>query len=167
MLEKVKDVQPPHGLTRLVWRTPIWLYRLGFGGLLGERFMLLNHVGRKSGKVRKTVVEVVSRDSVSGAYIAVSGFGDKADWYRNVIAHPNITVQVGRRRIPAHAERLPPAPAAAALLDYNRRHPAALRNLARLMGFRTDGSEADVRELAREVPVLAFVPLNSSGELLA
>ena len=164
MLEKVKDVHPPRGLARLGLRTPIWLYRLGLGGLLGQRFLLLNHMGRKSGKVRQSVVEVVDRNTASGAFVVASGFGDKADWYKNVMAHPNVTIQVGRQQIHVHAERLPPMPAAAALLEYNRRHPKAMQTLARFMGYRIDGSEADVRKLASEIPVLVLTPLDSLRE---
>jgi hypothetical protein len=56
----------PTGLSRLLWRAPIWLYRLGLGGLLGSHFVLLNHVGRKSGQPRQTVLEVVDRDERPG-----------------------------------------------------------------------------------------------------
>ena len=30
--------KPPTGLERLLWRAPIWLYRLHLGWLMGERF---------------------------------------------------------------------------------------------------------------------------------
>jgi hypothetical protein len=38
--------------TRLAMRAPIGLYRVGLGGLLGTRFLLLEHVGRSSGPAR-------------------------------------------------------------------------------------------------------------------
>ncbi len=49
MVEKVKEIHPPRGLARIGFRIPIILYRLGLGGLLGTRFLLLTHTGRKSG----------------------------------------------------------------------------------------------------------------------
>ncbi len=63
VVEKIKDVQPPRGLARLGWRAPIWFYRLGLGGLLGRRFVLLNHIGRKSGQPRQAVLEVVHHNT--------------------------------------------------------------------------------------------------------
>jgi deazaflavin-dependent oxidoreductase (nitroreductase family) len=159
MAEKIKEVQSPRGLARLAWRAPIWFYRLGLGGLLGGRFVLLNHIGRKSGQPRQAVVEVVKHDQDTGAYVVASGFGEKSDWYQNVMAHPDITIQVGRRRLAAHAERLPLPQAIAVMLDYNRRYPATLRTLAGILGYRTDGSEADVRFLAGLIPIVAFMPL--------
>ena len=157
MPEKIKEVQPPRGLARLAWRAPIWFYRLGLGGLLGERFVLLNHVGRKTGQPRQTVVEVVYHDKENGAYLVASGFGEKADWCKNVMAQPNVTIQVGRKRMAARAERLPLVQSTHVMLDYNRRHPAALRTLARILGYRTNGSEADVRFLASVIPIFALI----------
>ncbi len=38
-------------------RAPIGPYRIGLGGLLGRRFLLLEHVGRRSGLPRHTVID--------------------------------------------------------------------------------------------------------------
>lgn len=160
MVEKIKDVQPPRGLARLGWRAPIWFYRLGLGRLLGRRFVLLNHIGRKSGQPRQAVLEVVHHNKETGAYVVASGFGEKSDWYRNVMAHPEITIQVGRKRISARAVRLPLPQATEIMLDYNRRHPATLRTLAGILGYRTDGSEDDVRYLTGVIPIVALTPLH-------
>ena len=156
MVQKIKDVQPPRGIERLAWRAPIWFYRVGLGGLLGGRLLLLNHLGRKSGQVRQTVVEVVRRDEQADAYIVASGFGEKSDWYKNVMAHPDANIQVGNRRMSVHAERLPLEQATEEMLDYNRRHPAALKTLSGIMGYKSDGSEADVKFLATVIPILAL-----------
>ncbi len=161
MVEKIKQVHPPRGLARLGWRAPIWFYRLGLGGLLGGRFVLLNHIGRKSGQLRQAVVEVVSFNPETKAYVIASGFGEKADWYKNLIAHPEITIQVRRKHLRVRAERLPLAQATEVMLDYNRRHPAALRTLAGILGYRTDGSAADVRILAGVIPIMALTPLDN------
>ncbi|MBN1426981.1 MAG: nitroreductase family deazaflavin-dependent oxidoreductase [Anaerolineae bacterium] len=159
MVKKIKDVQPPRGLARLAWRAPLWFYRLGLGWLLGERFVRLNHIGRKTGQPRQAVVEVVSHTKETGGYIVASGFGEKADWYRNVMAHPEITIQVGSKHMFARAERLPLPQATEVMLDYNRHHPAALRTLSGILGYQTNGSEADVRFLASVIPLVALTPV--------
>ena len=42
----MKLARPPRTrLRRALFRAPIWLYRLGLGGLLGGRFLLLTHTG--------------------------------------------------------------------------------------------------------------------------
>ena len=55
---------PPTGVSRWLFRMPIGLYRLRLGWLLGDRFLLLHHTGRKSGLPRQAVVEVVTREPV-------------------------------------------------------------------------------------------------------
>ena len=157
-MEKNKHVSPPRGLARLAWRAPIWLYRLGLGWLLGKRFILINHVGRKTGKLRQAVVEVVRYEPDTDTYIVVSGFGGNSDWYQNLMAHPQVWVQVGLKRKWVCAERLPQSRAAEVLLEYNHQHPVLLRTLARVLGYPTDGSEADVRFFASQLPMVALVP---------
>jgi deazaflavin-dependent oxidoreductase (nitroreductase family) len=157
MMEKSKQVHPPRGLARLAWRAPIWLYRLGLGWLLGKRFVLINHVGRKTGKVRQAVVEVVYHEPETDSYILASGFGEKSDWYQNLTAYPQVMVQVGRRRKWVCAKRLPQSRATEVLLEYNHQHPALLRTLAGMLGYPMDGSEESVRFFASQIPMVALV----------
>jgi len=84
MPEKIKDVQPPRGLARLAFRFPILFYRVGLGVLLGTRFLLLTHTGRKSRLERKNVLEVVKYDKETGTFTVAAGFGTTSDWYRNI-----------------------------------------------------------------------------------
>ena len=51
----VKNVQPPSGVSRALFRAPIYLYRLGLGWLFGKRILLLNHIGRVSGTQRQVI----------------------------------------------------------------------------------------------------------------
>ncbi|RPI28328.1 MAG: hypothetical protein EHM70_16815 [Chloroflexota bacterium] len=46
-----------------IFKLPLVLYRLRLGWLLDHRFMQLTHVGRRSGKVRRTVLVVLSFDA--------------------------------------------------------------------------------------------------------
>ena len=52
----------PAGALRLAFRLPIYLYRLDLGWMLGHRFLLFVHLGRKSGLLRETVLEVLLHD---------------------------------------------------------------------------------------------------------
>lgn len=158
MPEKVKEMQPPSGLLRFAFRTPLLLYRLGLGWLLGDRFLELTHTGRKSGEQHKTVLEVVRHDKRSDTFYVVSGWGEKADWYRNVMTQPRVSVRSGGKHYEATAERLSPEQAGEEMLDYYHRHPLALKELARIMGYRLDNSEDDVRALGESLPVIALRP---------
>ncbi|MFQ6089367.1 MAG: nitroreductase family deazaflavin-dependent oxidoreductase [Candidatus Methanofastidiosia archaeon] len=158
MLTKIKDPQPPRGLARIFYRLPIWLFRTRLSWLLGERFLLLTHIGRNSGLPRKAVLEVIRHDKESDTYFVTSGWGEKSDWYRNIKKTPEVTINVGRRRLNVVAVRLERREAERELLDYAKRNPKVIRTLARLIGYRLDGTEEDYRALARKLPIVAFRP---------
>jgi deazaflavin-dependent oxidoreductase (nitroreductase family) len=146
----------PSGITRLLFRLPIYLYRLGLGGLLSERFLLLNHIGRTSGLPRQAVIEVVRHDPANSAYVVASGFGEQSQWLKNLMHTPDATIQVSRRQLAVRARRLSPQEAENEMADYARRNPKAARALARFMGFQVDGTEAGYRELGAQLPFMAL-----------
>jgi deazaflavin-dependent oxidoreductase (nitroreductase family) len=154
--------RPPRGLLRLLARLPIWLYRARLGWLLGGRFPMLAHIGRKSGLPRNTVVEVVRYDQAIDAYYIVSGFGEKADWFRNICQTPDVTGHTDRRCLASVAERMSPEEAVSEFRDYARRHPTALRALSRVLGYPWDRTQASYEELARLLPVVRLRPRATS-----
>ena len=159
MLEKIKAIETPSGLARLAFRIPIRLYQAHLGWLLGNRFVLLTHTGRKSGLPRQTVLEIVRYDRVTGACIVASGWDTRSDWFQNVTANPRIFIQVGNKRSPALAERISPEGGAQELVNYSHRHPMAFRELVRFMGYRMEGTQDDICALGRIVPMFLFEPI--------
>ena len=73
-----------------IFRLPIWLWRLGWGPILGRVLVLLTTRGRRSGLPRRTVVEYLR---YGGKKYVVSAFGEKAQWYKNILADPRVTLQ--------------------------------------------------------------------------
>lgn len=155
-MEILKESVPPRGWSRLLWRLPIQLYRMRLGWLLGGRFMLLFHTGRVSGRQRRAVIEVIVHDAAGRT--AASGFGARSDWYRNLVAAPEATIQVRGRRIPVTAVLLDADAGEEVMAAYSRRHPGAAKRLCALMGFGVDGGEADYREVGRRIPFVRFEP---------
>ena len=151
---------PPKGLMRALLRMPVWLYRLHLGWMLGSRFVLLNHVGRKSGKSYQTVVEVVDHDPLSDSTIIASGWGFQSNWYQNLLAHPELTIQVGRRRLAVRAEPVPPPEGARILIEYRTKHRIASRELSRMMGLDMATATPEQLEemIAQSLPMLALRP---------
>jgi deazaflavin-dependent oxidoreductase (nitroreductase family) len=146
----VKHVRPPSGMSRALFRAPIYLYRLGLGWLFGKRILLLNHIGRVSGKRRQVVLEVVEHDRTDGSFVVASGWGPTAAWYRNILHTPEVSIQVGRRTILVTAVPLTAEEGAKIFARYAVRHRVAARYLLpRLMGFSVDGSEADFRAVGQ------------------
>ena len=146
--------QPPRGWKAFFWRAPIFFYRAGLGWMLGERFLLLNHIGRKSGLPRQAVLEIVHHDT--RIYYVASGFGEKSQWFKNIIHTPQVKIQIGKWKLSALAERLPRSDAEDILREYAEAHPRALRELSCMIGLSYDGSEADLQNLAELLPVIAF-----------
>jgi len=143
------------GLLRTRWlvRAPVWLYRARLGMLLGPRFVMLEHTGRKSGARRYVVLEVVERHRPD-TFIVVSGFGDRAQWFRNVRANPRVRVYfLSRRPAPATARVLPRAEAAAALAAYSARHPRAWAAVQPVLQGTLGGPAAGVTS---RLPVVAL-----------
>ncbi|MEW6180565.1 MAG: nitroreductase family deazaflavin-dependent oxidoreductase [Chloroflexota bacterium] len=73
----------------------VWLWRLGLGKHINfapkyaGQVMVLVHSGRKSGKHYRTPVNYAL---VNGEIYCVAGFGGVSDWYRNIIANPQVEV---------------------------------------------------------------------------
>jgi deazaflavin-dependent oxidoreductase (nitroreductase family) len=115
--------------TRWLVRAPVLVYRAGLGFVFGRRLLMLEHVGRVSGRRRFVVLETVDHPDPA-TFVVVSGFGTRAQWYRNVLAHPDVRVSTGlRRAVPAAAVPLDEQEAAATLRGYASRHPRAWRRL--------------------------------------
>lgn len=81
---------PTSAWRRAMFKWPVQLWRLGFGPVLGQLFILITHTGRKSGLPRHTLVEL---HRVNGKTYAPSGFGRRSQWYRNIEADPRVTIQ--------------------------------------------------------------------------
>ncbi|OBB94784.1 nitroreductase [Mycobacterium sp. 852002-30065_SCH5024008] len=111
--------------SRRLMRAPIWIYQARAGALFGSRLLMLEHVGRKSGAARYVVLEVVGHSSPD-TYVVASGFGRKAQWFRNIQANPRVRVYAGSqapRR--ATARILDQQEADRALAAYVSRHRQA------------------------------------------
>ncbi len=119
--------------SRRLIRLPIGIYRARLGFVFGRRLLMLEHVGRRSGARRYVVLEVVDHPG-AGRYVVASGFGRRAQWFRNVEAEPRVRVWVaGRGPTPATARVLTTAEAEAALGSYAKRHPRAWRTMKPIM----------------------------------
>jgi deazaflavin-dependent oxidoreductase (nitroreductase family) len=157
-------IHPPRGFSRTMWRLPIWLYRAHLGWALTSHFLLLEHVGRKSGQVRQAVLEILKRDKASDVYYLAVGFGPASDWYLNLLKTPQAKIQSGFRKADVLAEVLPIEAAGEIIMDYARRYPTAIRTLARIIGYEVGKGEVDYREFAKVVPIVALKVCKNAPE---
>lgn len=95
------------------------LWRVGSGRLLnawpavGGRILVLGHVGRSSGRRYRTPLNYAE---VGGDVYLTAGFGAATDWYRNVLAHPQVEVWLPGRRRTGRADPADDLPDRVALL---------------------------------------------------
>jgi len=74
------------------------------GPFEGSTLLLLHHVGAKSGKDRLNPL-VYNRDGERYVVFASkAGAPSNPDWYHNLKAHPNVTIEVGTDTIEVRAE---------------------------------------------------------------
>ncbi len=74
------------------------------GHFEGKTLLLLHTTGAKSGKERVNPVAYV-RDGIRYVVIASkSGAPTHPDWYYNILAHPQVTIEVGTETFQAQAE---------------------------------------------------------------
>lgn len=127
----VETLPYPKGLLKLLFKTPILLYRLGLGVLVGRLFMVLTTSGRKSGKPRRTAIEF---HEFEGKPTVMSGWGERTDWYRNLQANPLATVQTWRGAASVRARRIDSDEELRRAFDWAQSNPT-MRRMMKLAGF--------------------------------
>jgi deazaflavin-dependent oxidoreductase (nitroreductase family) len=83
-----------NGTLRRLFRAPVYLYRWNCGWLLGRRFLLLIHIGRRTGLRRHTVLEIMQYRKEGPEAVVMSAFGRNADWLGNIEATPGPEVVI-------------------------------------------------------------------------
>ena len=135
--------------TRWIVRAPIALYRAGLGWMLGDRLVMIEHLGRVSHDRRFVVVEVVDRDR--NVVRVASGFGTRAQWYRNLQANGVAYLSTGgARHVRAAVRLLDRDESEASLAVYAARYPRAWRHLKAAMDDAAGGEAY--------IPLVEFTP---------
>jgi deazaflavin-dependent oxidoreductase (nitroreductase family) len=147
------------GWARWLLQAPARLYDYRPEWLLGQRFLRLTHRGRRSGRCRRTVLEVVGFTQ-QGAPVVLAARGRQAQWYRNLRHDPAVEIDIAGERRRVRARDLDEQEAVGVLADYEHRHrwarPVVQRVFSRLAGCRYDGGDAARRQLVRHHPLVAF-----------
>ncbi|HTV87493.1 MAG TPA: nitroreductase family deazaflavin-dependent oxidoreductase [Stellaceae bacterium] len=152
----------PHPALRVLYRAPVYLYRWRCGWLLGCRFLLLIHIGRRTGRRRETVLEVVEYRESGPEAVVLCAYGYDADWLRNIAATGQAEIVVGAARFVATHRVLAADEAIGVIAGYERRNwfmaPVIRAVLSRFLGWTYCGSDGDRRRLVAQLPMVAFFP---------
>ncbi len=139
-------IERPHGFTRWLADLPKIAYRLGLGWVYGRTLVELTHRGRSSGKVYRTVLEVVRSDSATREVIVVSGWGGTTDWYRNLLVSPALRIRTGRWDFVPEQRLLTPDETWTEVMGYVAKHEREARAVhGRLFDIDLDAPPDQVR----------------------
>lgn len=152
---------------RALHRLPLVLDRAGipwleraFTGVLGVEWIVLETVGRRTGRPHVVVLDVVGRAHAPERWYVQPAGGHGSQWVRNVRQQPHVTARVGGRRFAARVRDASGAEGAAVVLRFLRTHPWYGRLIVWLVGYVHDVDRPDAElglDLAR-TPVFAVEP---------
>ncbi len=152
----------PNSFLKFFFKIPLFMHKIGFGGwekLIGAEWMLLSTTGRKSGRRRDAMVDVMDYEATSDTYYIEAAYGARADWFKNIQVNPVFDAQVGRRKFKAQAQELNAADTGEMLVRFYRRKPAYTRSVMAMVGMKFK-DEDELRELGKNLTLLAVKPLS-------
>jgi deazaflavin-dependent oxidoreductase (nitroreductase family) len=76
------------------------------GVFTGKPLVLVHHIGAKSGKARVSPLVPLLEDGRIFVFASKGGSDSNPDWYGNLVANPNVTVELGTQTFPATARTL-------------------------------------------------------------
>jgi deazaflavin-dependent oxidoreductase (nitroreductase family) len=145
-------------LPRFVWRLmklpPRIVYALGLGPVFGRVVLLLTTTGRKSGLAHVTPLQYEEEDGV--IYVGAAR-GQKADWFRNLVADPHVEVRVRARRFHGLAEPITDPARIADFLELRlRNHPRMVGAMLRADGVPAQPDRAQLEQYAARIVLVAI-----------
>jgi deazaflavin-dependent oxidoreductase (nitroreductase family) len=76
------------------------------GAFTGKPLVLVHHIGAKSGVERIAPLVPLVEDDRIYVFASKGGADTNPDWYRNLVANPRVTVELGTEKFPATAKTL-------------------------------------------------------------
>ncbi len=119
--------------------------------------MLLTTTGRKTGQPRVTPLQY---EELGGCYYVGSARGAHSDWFRNILACPQVEVQIGEQRFSGTAEAIRDPARIADFLEYRlKRLPLFIGLLMRLEGLPLFYRRADLERFAAKKTMVVIKQL--------
>jgi deazaflavin-dependent oxidoreductase (nitroreductase family) len=110
--------------------------------------------GRKSGRPHRTPLQY---ELLDGAYYVGSARGTQADWYRNILVDPKVTVEIAGREFSAQAEAITDPVRIADFLEIRlERHPKMIGAMMRFEGLPAVFSRAELEEFTSHKALVAL-----------
>jgi len=150
ILARIEQLRPVQFLGGYFLKGHQAVYELS-GGRIGHRILgvpclLLHTTGAKTGRARTSAL-TYARDGENYLLAASMGGSPRAPgWYHNLLAHPEVQIQIGTRRMPAAARAV------------QRGEPEYDRLWGALNAVNSDRYTGYQRLTTRPIPVVVLTP---------
>ncbi len=158
IMSRLVPLDNPGPVFGLIFKIPIFFYRIGLANLFSGTVLFLTTTGRKTGRPHLTPLEF-RYEPEDDSYILVAGWGGKTDWYRNACANPLVRVTARGRSFESTAEPLTQDEITRLLVESTRLNPGSLAIWSRWAGEALDGSEESLARAAKYFPGLRLRPV--------
>lgn len=81
------------GWRRVAFNVRLTLWRMGLGGLVARKRVIIAATGHKTGKPRHTIAPFVRHND---QVVVWAGWSKASHWVKNLTAHPLVNLQTGR-----------------------------------------------------------------------
>ena len=158
----------PNAIRKFFFKSPVSMYRGPIGEVMSKRcVMLLTTIGRKSGQPRTNGVSFMPVDD---RYIIFAGWGIQSDWYKNLLANPEVSIRIGGKQIKATAKPVEdPARRRELMLQMRERSdqcgpPEPVRGILKRAGVFDYEGELDMAvEQDGGLPVVEITPISGAS----
>lgn len=133
------------------------LWRLRLGWIAGHALLVVTHVGRRTGKQRRTVLYVQHYDRQTREVTVISVWGD-SQWLRNIRSRPAVRIEIGLQRYAPEQRFLTTDEIFELEKRFRRRHRIIAWGQARLMGWPWPATDDELRELSSGMRAVVFRP---------
>lgn len=117
------------------------------GGMFeGSPILLINHKGARTGKLRTNPVMYLKDGHRYLVFASKGGADTNPDWYHNLKAHPDVTIEVGDEKMDAHADEVKGA-------EHEKLYSKQASLYPQFAQYQ--------RKTKRVIPVIAFTPKTS------
>lgn len=128
------------------------LYIIGLGPLVGRLILLLTTTGRKSGQPRVTALQY---EEIEGDIYLGSSRGIAADWVKNIMANPMVSIQVKHRRFKGRAEVVTDPERIADFMQVRlERHPRMIGMILKSEGLPEQPSREQLLDYSRKLALV-------------
>lgn len=132
------------------------LYDIGLGAIIGRLILMLITTGRKTGLPRTTPLQY---EEVDGDFYLGSALGQKADWFKNILANPRVEVRVKSRRFHGLAETITDPVQIANFLELRlKRHPIIIGAILRSEGLPRCPDRSQLEAYASQLALVVIHP---------